>query len=55
MLEMLLQGQVDGAALARHLRAERNPLLMFVTRDASVPGRLAALRPAQTTTWSSPI
>ncbi len=42
MLEMLLQGQVDGAALARHLRAERNPLLMFVTRDASVAGRLAA-------------
>jgi len=42
ILEMLLRGQVDGAALARHLRAERNPLLMFVTRDGSVAGRLAA-------------
>jgi two-component system, OmpR family, response regulator len=42
MLEMLLRGQADGAALARHLRAERNPLLMFVTRDGSVAGRLAA-------------
>jgi len=42
VLEMLLRGQVDGAALARHLRAERNPLLMFVTRDGSVAGRLAA-------------
>jgi two-component system, OmpR family, response regulator len=42
VLEMLLQGQVDGAALARHLRAERNPLLMFVTRDGTVAGRLAA-------------
>ena len=42
MLEMLLQGQVDGAGLAHHLRAERNPLLMFVTRDGSVAGRLAA-------------
>lgn len=42
MLEMLLCGRVDGAALARHLRADRNPLLMFVTRDGSVPGRLAA-------------
>jgi two-component system, OmpR family, response regulator len=42
VLEMLLQGQVDGAALARHLRAERNPLLVFVTRDGSVAGRLAA-------------
>jgi two-component system OmpR family response regulator len=42
VLEMLLPGQVDGAALARHLRAERNPLLMFVTRDGSIAGRLAA-------------
>ena len=42
MLEMLLRGQVDGAALARRLRAERNPLLMFVTRDGSVASRLAA-------------
>jgi two-component system OmpR family response regulator len=42
MVEMLLRGQVDGAALARRLRAERNPLLMFVTRDGSVAGRLAA-------------
>jgi two-component system OmpR family response regulator len=42
VLEMLLRGQVDGAALARHLRAERNPLLMFVTREGSVTGRLAA-------------
>jgi DNA-binding response OmpR family regulator len=42
VLEMLLRGQVDGAALARRLRAERNPLLMFVTRDGSVAGRLAA-------------
>jgi two-component system, OmpR family, response regulator len=42
VLEMLLRGQVDGAALARHLRTERNPLLMFVTRDGSVAGRLAA-------------
>jgi two-component system, OmpR family, response regulator len=42
VLEMLLRGQVDGAALARRLRAERNPLLMFVTRDGSVGGRLAA-------------
>jgi two-component system, OmpR family, response regulator len=42
ILEMLLRGQVDGATLARHLRAERNPLLMFVTRDGSVAGRLAA-------------
>ncbi len=42
LLEMLLRGQVDGTALARHLRAERNPLLMFVTRDGSVGGRLAA-------------
>jgi DNA-binding response OmpR family regulator len=42
ILEMLLQGQVDGAALARQLRAERNPLLMFVTRDASIAGRLTA-------------
>jgi DNA-binding response OmpR family regulator len=39
---MLLRGQVDGAALARRLRAERNPLLMFVTRDGSVGSRLAA-------------
>ena len=42
LLEMLLRGQADGATLARHLRAERNPLLMFVTRDGSVAGRLAA-------------
>jgi two-component system response regulator PrrA len=40
--EMLLRGQVDGAALSRRLRAERNPLLMFVTRDGSVGSRLAA-------------
>jgi two-component system, OmpR family, response regulator len=42
LLEMLLCGRVNGATLARHLRADRNPLLMFVTRDGSVPGRLAA-------------
>jgi DNA-binding NarL/FixJ family response regulator len=42
MSEMLLRGQVDGATLARHLRAERNPLLMFVTSDGSVARRLAA-------------
>jgi two-component system OmpR family response regulator len=42
MLEMLLNGHANGAAVARHLRADRNPLLMFVTRDGSVPGRLAA-------------
>jgi two-component system, OmpR family, response regulator len=42
MLEMVLRGRVDGASLARRLRAERNPLLMFVTRDGSVAGRLAA-------------
>jgi DNA-binding response OmpR family regulator len=42
MLEMLLRGQIDGVALARHLRAERDPLLVFVSRDASVGGRLAA-------------
>jgi DNA-binding response OmpR family regulator len=42
ILEMLLPGQVDGIGLARHLRAERDPLLMFVTRDGSVAGRLAA-------------
>jgi two-component system, OmpR family, response regulator len=42
ILEMLLRGRVDGAALARHLRADSNPLLMFVTRDGSVPGRLEA-------------
>jgi len=42
MLEMLLRGQVDGATLARRLRAERDPLLMFVTRDGSVASRLAA-------------
>ena len=42
MLEMLLCGRVNGAALARHLRADRNPLVMFVTRDGSLPGRLAA-------------
>lgn len=42
MLEMLLCGRVNGAELARHLRADRDPLLMFVTRDGSVPGRLAA-------------
>jgi two-component system OmpR family response regulator len=44
ILEMLLRGQVDGAALARRLRAERNPLLMFVTRDGSVAGRMAAFQ-----------
>jgi DNA-binding response OmpR family regulator len=42
MLEMLLCGRINGAALARHLRADRNPLLMFVTHDGSVTGRLAA-------------
>jgi two-component system OmpR family response regulator len=42
MLEMVLNGRTNGAALARHLRADRNPLLMFVTRESSVPGRLAA-------------
>jgi two-component system, OmpR family, response regulator len=42
ILEMLLCGRVDGATLARHLRAERDPLLVFVTRDGSVDGRLAA-------------
>jgi DNA-binding response OmpR family regulator len=42
ILEMLLYGRVDGATLARHLRAERDPLLMFVTREGSVGGRLAA-------------
>lgn len=42
MIEMHLWGRDNGAALARHLRADRNPLLMFVTRDGSVPGRLAA-------------
>jgi DNA-binding response OmpR family regulator len=42
MLEMLLCGRVNGAALARHLRADSNPLVMFVTRDGSLPGRLAA-------------
>jgi two-component system, OmpR family, response regulator len=42
ILEMLLRGRVDGAALARHLRADSNPLLMFVTREGSVSGRLAA-------------
>jgi two-component system, OmpR family, response regulator len=41
MLEMFLHGRPDGAALARHLRAERDPLLVFVTRDGSVGGRLA--------------
>ena len=42
MLEMLLHDRVDGTALARHLRAERDPLLVFVTGDGSVGGRLAA-------------
>jgi len=42
MLEMLLRDQVDGTTLARRLRAERDPLLMFVTRDGSVARRLAA-------------
>ena len=42
MLEMLLRDQVDGTTLARRLRAERDPLLMFVTRDGSVARPLAA-------------
>jgi DNA-binding response OmpR family regulator len=42
MLEMLLRDRIDGATLARHLRAERDPLLVFVSRDVSVGGRLAA-------------
>jgi two-component system, OmpR family, response regulator len=42
ILEMLLYGRVDGTTLARHLRAERDPLLVFVTHDGSVGGRLAA-------------
>ena len=42
ILEMLLGGGVDGAALARHLRTERDPLLIFVTSDGSVGARLTA-------------
>jgi len=42
ILEMHLGGRVDGTQLARHLRAERDPLLMFVTHDGNVGGRLAA-------------
>jgi len=41
ILEMRLRGRVDGAALARRLRAERDLLLMFVTRDGSARCRLA--------------
>ncbi|MBN2621889.1 MAG: response regulator transcription factor [Acidimicrobiales bacterium] len=41
MLEQCLGGQVDGIGLARRLRAEGDPLLMFVTRDATVHSRLA--------------
>jgi DNA-binding response OmpR family regulator len=40
MLEM--GGQGEGPALARRLRADSDPLLLFVTRDGSVSGRLAA-------------
>jgi two-component system OmpR family response regulator len=40
ILEMRVRGRVDGAALARRLRTERDPLLMFVTRDGSARGRL---------------
>jgi DNA-binding response OmpR family regulator len=42
MLEMVMDGQVGGPALARRLRADADPLLLFVTRDGSVSGRLAA-------------
>lgn len=41
VLERCLRGRVDGASLARSLRAEGDPLVMFVTRDDSLPGRLA--------------
>lgn len=41
VLERCLQGRTDGTGLARRLRAEGDPLVMFVTHDASVSGRLA--------------
>ena len=41
MLEICLPQRLDGLRLARCLRADGNPLLMFVTRDGSVSGRLA--------------
>jgi two-component system OmpR family response regulator len=42
MLEVSVGGPVEGPTLARRLRADSDPLLLFVTRDASVSSRLAA-------------
>jgi two-component system, OmpR family, response regulator len=42
MLEMVLGRQVEGPALVRRLRAESDPLVLFLTRDGSVSSRLAA-------------
>lgn len=41
ILEMVL-AEVDGPTLARRLRTDGDPVLLFVTHDASVSGRLAA-------------
>ncbi len=41
MLERRLPGPVDGIDLARRMLAEGGPLVMFVTRDGSLRGRLA--------------
>ena len=42
MLESCLPRRLDGLRLARCLRADGNPLLLFVTTDGSVSGLLAA-------------
>jgi two-component system OmpR family response regulator len=42
VLEMLLPDRDAGIALARHLRAEGDPLLCFVTRDTNLDDRLVA-------------
>jgi two-component system OmpR family response regulator len=42
LLDMVLEGAVVGAELARRLRAEADPLLLFVTGDALAPDRMSA-------------